>query len=85
VPFSANWVCHSDREKDMPKLSQIVKQQRLRSQRTAGRLTFRSRYYNRCMRCGRSRGYYRKFDLCRICLRQLSLEGKIPGMTKSSW
>jgi small subunit ribosomal protein S14 len=46
---------------------------------------FSVRDYNRCQRCGRVRGYYRKFSLCRICLRQLALQGYIPGMTKSSW
>ncbi|MEO8082337.1 MAG: type Z 30S ribosomal protein S14 [Ardenticatenales bacterium] len=40
---------------------------------------------NRCRRCGRPRGYMRKFQLCRICFRQLALEGKIPGVVKSSW
>jgi small subunit ribosomal protein S14 len=69
----------------MPKTSNLVHQRRLRAQRAAGKLRFRSRYYNRCGRCGRSRGYYKKFDLCRICLRTLALEGKVPGMTKSSW
>ena len=69
----------------MAKLSQEVKQRRLRALRVAGKLPFRSRYYNRCGRCGRARGYYKKFDLCRICLRNLALEGKVPGMTKSSW
>jgi small subunit ribosomal protein S14 len=69
----------------MAKLSQEVKQRRLRALRVAGKLPFRSRYYNRCGRCGRARGYYRKFDLCRICMRNLALEGKLPGVTKSSW
>ena len=69
----------------MAKTSSIYKQLRLRALRAGGKLKFQSRYYNRCGRCGRSRGYYRKFDICRICLRQLALEGKIPGMTKSSW
>ncbi len=69
----------------MAKTSNVHKQLRLRARRAAGKLKFRSRYYNRCGRCGRARSYYRKFDLCRICLRQLSLEGKFPGMTKSSW
>lgn len=46
---------------------------------------FRVREYNRCQRCGRSHGYYRKFGLCRICLRDLAHEGKIPGVTKASW
>ncbi len=40
---------------------------------------------NRCRRCGRPRGYLRRFGLCRICFRELALEGKIPGVTKSSW
>ncbi len=69
----------------MAKTSNLVKQNRLRRKRSTGTLKFSTRYYNRCRRCGRSRGYYRRFDLCRICLRQLALEGKIPGMTKSSW
>lgn len=43
------------------------------------------RKYNRCQRCGRSRAYYRKFGVCRICLRELALEGMIPGMRKASW
>jgi small subunit ribosomal protein S14 len=43
------------------------------------------RYRSRCKVCGRPRGYYRKFQLCRICLRLLALQGDIPGMTKSSW
>jgi len=46
---------------------------------------FKVRDYNRCNRCGRPRSYYRKFGLCRICLRELAYEGKIPGLTKSSW
>ena len=46
---------------------------------------FKSRAYNRCKLCGRPRGYLRKFQLCRICFRQLSLGGYIPGVTKASW
>jgi len=46
---------------------------------------FKVREYNRCPVCGRPRGYYRKFDMCRICLREMSLKGVIPGMIKSSW
>ncbi len=40
---------------------------------------------NRCQRCGRPRGYLRKFGLCRICFRQMALNGEIPGIRKSSW
>ncbi|MEI6125391.1 MAG: type Z 30S ribosomal protein S14 [Pseudomonadota bacterium] len=46
---------------------------------------FKVRQYNRCPICGRSRAYYRKFDMCRICLRKLALQGEIPGVIKSSW
>ncbi|HEX6306119.1 MAG TPA: type Z 30S ribosomal protein S14 [Anaerolineales bacterium] len=44
-----------------------------------------TRVRNRCKRCGRPRGYIRRFGLCRICFRELALEGKIPGVVKSSW
>ena len=46
---------------------------------------FKTRAYSRCARCGRPRAVYRKFGLCRICLRDLAHAGQIPGMTKSSW
>ena len=46
---------------------------------------FAVRAKNRCNRCGRSRAYIRKFQLCRICFRELALEGKIPGVVKASW
>lgn len=43
------------------------------------------RQNNRCPICGRTRGYLRAFGVCRICFRELALEGKIPGVRKSSW
>ena len=46
---------------------------------------YSSRRVRRCARCGRARGVYRKFRLCRICFRQLAHEGKIPGVRKASW
>ncbi|MBF0139657.1 MAG: type Z 30S ribosomal protein S14 [Magnetococcales bacterium] len=46
---------------------------------------FAVRAYNRCARCGRSRGYYRKFSLCRLCLRSMALRGEVPGVVKASW
>ncbi len=46
---------------------------------------FSSRKYYRCRRCGRSRAYLRKFQLCRICFRELAVSGMIPGVTKASW
>ncbi len=46
---------------------------------------FKVRAYTRCRRCGRARAVYRKFGLCRICVRELAHAGEIPGLTKSSW
>jgi small subunit ribosomal protein S14 len=43
------------------------------------------RLRNRCVKTGRCRGYLRKFKLSRLCFRELSNAGKIPGITKASW
>ena len=44
-----------------------------------------TRVRNRCETTGRPRGYYRKFGLCRVELRDLANKGMVPGVTKSSW
>ncbi|HBG37600.1 MAG TPA: type Z 30S ribosomal protein S14 [Treponemataceae bacterium] len=46
---------------------------------------YSTRKYNRCLVCGRPRGYLRKYKMCRVCFRKLASEGLIPGVTKSSW
>src|SRR3954471_25089190 len=46
---------------------------------------YKTREYSRCRRCGRPRAVYRKFGICRICLRELAHNGFIPRMTKSRW
>ena len=46
---------------------------------------FSTRLVRRCTMCGRPRAVYRKFGICRICLREHALRGEIPGMRKSSW
>lgn len=46
---------------------------------------FSTRKYTRCALCGRPRAVYRKFKICRICLRTLANQGKVPGMRKASW
>lgn len=64
----------------MPKKSSIEKQKRLEKN-----AKHNVRKYSRCKRCGRARGYMRKFALCRICFRELAHKGEIPGVVKSSW
>jgi len=61
----------------MAKTSMIVK--------AARKPKYMTRKVNRCKKCGRPRGFLRKFQLCRICFRDLSLSGYIPGVTKASW
>ena len=61
----------------MAKKALVEKQQR--------KPKFKVQAYTRCRRCGRVHAVYRKFGLCRICLRELAHQGVIPGMTKSSW
>ena len=61
----------------MAKTSQKVRQGRTPK--------YKTRANNRCRRCGRPRAYYRKFGLCRICLREAAHNGYVPGMSKASW
>ncbi|MBI1976177.1 MAG: type Z 30S ribosomal protein S14 [Candidatus Omnitrophica bacterium] len=61
----------------MAKQCLVIKQKRVPK--------FKVRGYNRCQICGRARAYYRKFGLCRICLRELASRGEIPGVIKASW
>ena len=61
----------------MAKKALVVKQQR--------KPKFGVRAYTRCRRCGRARSVYRKFGLCRICFREMTHAGEIPGVTKASW
>ena len=53
--------------------------------KAARKQKFKVRQYNRCPLCGRSRGFYRRFRMCRLCLRSFALKGQIPGLTKASW
>lgn len=46
---------------------------------------YKVRANNRCRSCGRPRSYMRKFALCRICFRDLALQGYLPGVIKASW
>ncbi len=61
----------------MAKLCLVIKQQR--------KPKFPVQHYNRCKSCGRARGYIRRYAICRICFREMAVEGLIPGVVKSSW
>ena len=73
LPFAAD----RKREESVAKKSLSVK--------AAAPAKYKVRNYSRCNKCGRPRAVFKKFGLCRICLRELAHQGVIPGMTKSSW
>ena len=61
----------------MAKTALIMKSQR--------KPKFSSRAYHRCKLCGRPRGFLRKFKMCRLCFRELTLKGEVHGIVKASW
>lgn len=61
----------------------MAKQSLIEKQRKGSK--FKVRNYNRCQLCGRPHGYFRFFQICRICLREKAHRGELPGVTKSSW
>ena len=66
----------------------LTLEERFKAQQKLSKLprnSARTRVRNRCQITGRPHGVYRKLKISRIALRQLGLEGKIPGMVKSSW
>ena len=81
----------SNKRKNLKKIimdKKLSLEERFKAQMKLSKLPRNSskiRVKNRCEITGRSHGVYRKLKISRITLRQLSLEGKIPGMVKSSW
>jgi small subunit ribosomal protein S14 len=69
----------------MATTAKIARDVKLKEAKLKGKPKLACRHRNRCFRCGRPRGFLRKFGLCRICFRKLALAGEIPGVTKSSW
>ena len=70
------------RDRDAPPEERFAAQLKLAE---LPRNSSRTRVRNRCSLTGRPRGYYRKFRISRIALRELASAGQIPGMVKSSW
>ena len=69
----------------MATTAKIARDDRLALAKAAKTPRLRGKHRNRCFRCGRARGYLRKFKLCRICFRNLALAGEVPGVIKASW
>lgn len=69
----------------MATTAKIARDLKLAIEQRAKTAKFQCRHRNRCFRCGRPRGFLRKFGLCRICFRLLALAGEVPGVTKASW
>tara|TARA_B100001175_G_scaffold7175_1_gene5640 strand:- start:303 stop:608 length:306 start_codon:yes stop_codon:yes gene_type:complete len=66
----------------------LTLEERFKAQQKLSKLprnSAKNRIMNRCQITGRPHGVYRKLKISRIALRQLGLQGKIPGMVKSSW
>ena len=66
----------------------LTLEERFKAQQKLSKLprnSSKTRIMNRCQITGRPHGVYRKLKISRIALRQLGLQGKIPGMVKSSW
>jgi small subunit ribosomal protein S14 len=68
-----------------PNRSPEDREKAARALRALPRNSSKVRIRNRCVVSGRPRGYYRKFGLARVALRDLALRGELPGVTKASW
>lgn len=68
----------------MAKLCMIERERKKRILASKGKYP-KVKLHNRCRKCGRSRGYYRDFGLCRLCLREMAHFGLLPGVLKASW
>ena len=81
----------ANKRKELKKIvmnKKLTLEERFKAQMKLSKLPRNSskiRIKNRCEITGRSHGFYRKLKVSRIALRQLTLEGKVPGMIKSSW
>lgn len=68
------------------KLKSSAARTKLAAARAAGtKMPLATRVYNRCELCGRRHGFMRRFNICRICFRELARRGMVTGVTLSSW
>ncbi len=84
-------VFHAERRKELkeivkdPRSTTLEKREAQAALRRLPRDSSPTRYRNRCQFSGRPRGFLQKFGISRIAFRDMALEGKIPGVRKSSW
>jgi small subunit ribosomal protein S14 len=74
----------------MARKALVIKHEKKREKFLAAKLAgvkpkMATKVTNRCKLCGRNGAYIRKFEICRICFRELAASGKLAGVTKSSW
>lgn len=74
------WINSDSHLRKMAKKSKVAQEKRYKKKQKHS-----TKVYNRCRVCGRSQGYIGDFGLCRICFRNLSHEGAIPGVRKAVW
>ena len=88
IKLSNKYYSKRKKLKDLIMDKKISLEERFKAQQKLSKLprnSSKSRVMNRCQITGRPHGVYRKLKISRIALRKLGLEGKIPGMIKSSW
>tara|TARA_B100001029_G_scaffold137955_1_gene117094 strand:- start:224 stop:529 length:306 start_codon:yes stop_codon:yes gene_type:complete len=88
IKLSKKYLNKRDKLKKIIMDKKLPLEERFKAQQKLSKLprnSAKSRIVNRCQITGRPHGVYRKLKISRIALRKLTLEGKIPGMVKSSW
>ena len=88
IKLSDKFYKKRDKLKKIVMNKKLTFEERFRAQQKLSKLprnSAKSRVMNRCQITGRPHGVYRKLKISRIALRQLGLQGKIPGLVKSSW
>ena len=88
IKLSEKFFKRREKLKKMIMNKKLSLEERFKAQQKLSKLprnSAKNRIRNRCQITGRPHGVYRKLKISRIALRQLGLQGKIPGMVKSSW
>ena len=88
IKLSKKYLSKRKKLRDIRMDKKIPLEERFKAQQKLSKLprnSAKTRVVNRCQITGRPHGVYRKLKISRIALRKLTLEGKIPGMVKSSW